>query len=130
MHANCTQFACISSTFDKRLIPVTQKNIQIIDGAINSTYEIYQVPEWLFELIFPDNQDVAFLDEVETKLHEIVLPNCMNEIGVWSVLYEIRVNKRNVNGIHGTLHLTGSLADRRYYPNRREDSVINDHLIE
>jgi hypothetical protein len=43
------------------------KNIQVIDGAINSVYDIFSATEDEFSLIFPEGQDVAFIDEVMAR---------------------------------------------------------------
>ncbi len=40
------------------------KNIQVIDGALNSVHDIFSVTDEEFSLIFPDGQDIAFIDEV------------------------------------------------------------------
>lgn len=40
------------------------KNIQVIDGAINSVYDIFVATDEEFLLIFPEEQDIAFIDEV------------------------------------------------------------------
>jgi len=47
------------------------KNIQIIDGAINSVFEIYQVTDKVFQLIFPKDSDVAFQSDVDQVLKKI-----------------------------------------------------------
>ncbi len=43
------------------------KNIQIIDGAANSTFDIYQIPDELFQQIFPAETDIAFQNDVEIQ---------------------------------------------------------------
>jgi hypothetical protein len=43
---------------------MAMKNIQVIDGASNSVYDIFSATEEEFSLIFPIGQDVAFIDEV------------------------------------------------------------------
>jgi hypothetical protein len=40
------------------------KNIQVIDGAVNSVYDIFQATDEEFSLIYPHGEDVAFIDEV------------------------------------------------------------------
>jgi len=39
------------------------KNIQIIDGAVNSVYEIYMVPDEDFSRLFPNDADIAFAED-------------------------------------------------------------------
>jgi hypothetical protein len=39
------------------------KNIQVIDGADNCHYPIYSIEEEYFALIFPNGQDIEFVDD-------------------------------------------------------------------
>ena len=87
------------------------KNIQIIDGATNSVFEIYSISEEVFQILFPDGRDIAFekdFDPKDTRLHS---------------LYEWRVDKKQVVGIHGTLHLAGSVASSEDIVSRRESDL-------
>lgn len=49
------------------------KNIQIIDGALNAVYNIFQATDEEFSLIFPRGQDIAFIDEVMARQHRAEL---------------------------------------------------------
>lgn len=89
------------------------KNIQVIDGAKNSTFEIYTIPDDLFEALFPNGADIAFAYEFQENLPDI------------EKLYSRPVSKQEVIGIHGTLHLEFSNVDQTYFPSRREKEVIN-----
>ena len=40
------------------------KNVQVIDGAVNCVYDIFAATEEEFAYIFPNGQDIAFIDEV------------------------------------------------------------------
>jgi hypothetical protein len=40
------------------------KNIQIFDGTDNAVYDVFAVADEEFALIFPDDTDVEFIDEV------------------------------------------------------------------
>ncbi len=95
------------------------KNIQVIDGAINSVYEVYKVSDRLFKIMFPGDTDVAFLDEARKRLRK----NGFDE-SIWNTIYKKRVDKKNATGIQGTLHLTGSPASKEYFPTRRESDVV------
>jgi hypothetical protein len=90
------------------------KNIQIVDGAINSTFDIFEIDDEKFDILFPNNTDISFLDDY---------PHLSNDKHFWSSVYSRRVNKKKVNGIHGTLHLTGSDIDKNEFPNRKETDV-------
>ncbi len=90
------------------------KNIQVIDGATNCAYSIFEVTEETFSLLFPGRgQDIEFIDDIvarlgEEKAGEILAP-------VW----EKRIEKRDVAGIHGTLFYELEFK-KKYYPNKRE----------
>jgi hypothetical protein len=96
------------------------KNVQVVDGAANSTFEIYAVPEDVFESIFPGDRNVAFARDVERGLGE----TGTNEVVFWRRFYERRMPKTKVQGIHGTLHLTGSFVEEQYFPTRREEDAL------
>lgn len=49
------------------------KNIQIIDGAVNAAFDIFQATEHEFNLIFPSHQDIAFIDEVDERENSEIL---------------------------------------------------------
>jgi hypothetical protein len=94
------------------------KNIQVIDGASNSVYDIFAASEEEFSLIFPDGQDIAFICEVMARGPEQVLDQALSRI--WSR----RVPKINAMGIHGTLFY--ELDDKKqYYPTRRDEEAVN-----
>lgn len=40
------------------------KNIQVIDGAQNSVYDIFSATDKEFTLTFPDATNIAFINEV------------------------------------------------------------------
>jgi hypothetical protein len=56
------------------------KNIQVIDGAINSVYDIFAATDEEFALIFPGDQDVAFIDEVMARGPERDLDDAFERI--------------------------------------------------
>jgi hypothetical protein len=97
------------------------KNIQVVDGAINSTFEIYAVTDDVFDLMFPAGQNVSFVAEVEQRRKA----SNIDETEFWQAVYQNKLPKTEVCGIHGTLHLTGSNVEKEYFPTRREEEVIN-----
>ncbi len=97
------------------------KNVQVIDGAVNSTYDIFQIPDKIFRIIFPKGSDVAFLDEAEKRLRRMGF-----DYTIWNKIYANQVDKKHVISIHGTLHLTGSPASKRYFPQRKECEVVRN----
>tara|TARA_R100001129_G_scaffold167480_1_gene135119 strand:- start:2819 stop:3154 length:336 start_codon:yes stop_codon:yes gene_type:complete len=73
------------------------KNIQIIDGAPNATFSIFQATDEEFAVIFPDGRDM----EVAADLCERVGDD---EAGrVLTPIWQRPVLKSDAMGIHGTL---------------------------
>lgn len=93
------------------------KNIQVIDGAINSTFDIFEIEDEKFDILFPGEKDVSFLEDYPQRL--------LNNNHFWDTIYCRKVDKKSVNGIHGTLHLTGSDIDKNEFPNRKESDIRN-----
>lgn len=89
------------------------KNIQIIDGALNCTYSIYAAAERDFGQIFPSGSNVAFSDEVAERL------GARRTSKLFARLWQRRVEKAKVTGIHGTMFF-GLPHKKAYYPNRIE----------
>ena len=94
------------------------KNIQVIDGAINSVYDVFQATDEEFPLIFPANEDVAFIEEVFERGPPEEL------IAAYKEIWKRRIPKREAMGIHGLLFF--ELEDKmKYYPTRRDEEAIN-----
>lgn len=94
------------------------KNIQVIDGAVNFVYDIFAATDDEFSLIFPDGQDVAFIDEVYSRGDPEAL-----EIA-FTAIWSRRIPKREANGIHGLLFY--ELEDKKvYYPTRKDEEAVN-----
>jgi len=94
------------------------KNIQIIDGAANSVYDIFAATDEEFSLIFPSGQDVAFIEEVYSVGDSDALDRAFKAI--WSR----RIPKKEANGIHGLLFF--ELEEKKvYYPTRRDEEAVN-----
>jgi hypothetical protein len=94
------------------------KNIQVIDGAINSTYDIFAVTDEEFLLIFPSGHDVAFIDEVYSRSNSQELDL------VFNVIWKRRIPKCEVDGIHGLLFY-GLEEKKNYYPTRKDEEAVN-----
>ena len=96
------------------------KNIQIIDGAENTVYDIFASSDADFALIFPPGEDVAFIDDVivRHKARKPILNAALQRI------WKRRLRKRDANGIHGILFY--QLAHKKkYYPTRRDEEAVN-----
>ncbi|MDB5840067.1 MAG: hypothetical protein JWQ23_2019 [Herminiimonas sp.] len=94
------------------------KNIQIIDGARNSVYDIFAATEDEFALIFPGETDIAFIDEVYAREDEKILDAAFNRIWLRPI------QKSQAQGIHGILFY--ELENKKiYYPGRRDQDAVN-----
>ena len=94
------------------------KNIQVIDGAVNCVYDIFQATDEEFDVIFPGGEDVAFIDEVYARGSEELLDRCFKAI------WERRIPKAESRGIHGLLFYELE-AKKAYYPTRRDEEACN-----
>ncbi len=94
------------------------KNIQVIDGAVNCVYDIFQATDEEFSAIFPKGEDVAFIDEVWEKGEKELLGK------VFSALWTRRIPKVQANGIHGLLFYQLE-SKKPYYPSRRDEEARN-----
>lgn len=93
------------------------KNVQIIDGAINCAYSVYQMSDESFQAIFPDpGQDIEFIEDFIGRIGETQAGQILNPV------WKQRVEKSNANGIHGTLFF--ELPDKKkFYPTKRESDL-------
>jgi hypothetical protein len=90
------------------------RNIQIIDGAENATFSIFQATEDEFDAIFPEGRDIELAEDLLARLGE-ERARAMVE-PMWSR----PILKRDALGIHGTLFY--GWLDRREHlpPSKRE----------
>ena len=76
------------------------KNIQLINGSSNCCYLIYSISEENFNLIFPNSQegqDIEFAKDFYKRVGKRVGNKVLRE------LWENEVDRKLINGIHGTL---------------------------
>ena len=99
------------------------KNIQVIDGATNSGYWIYQASEKAFLLIFPaEGQNIEFIEDFVRRTGR-------KEAGaILAPLWKRRVPKVAIIGIHGTLFYQLGFK-KVFYPNKR-DTDFDDAMIQ
>lgn len=90
------------------------KNIQIIDGAANATYSVFQATEEEFAIIFPDEHDMELVEDLVTRLGEMVAGS------VLAPLWRRPILKRDALGIHGTLFYDNEHRRDHIPPSRRE----------
>ena len=72
------------------------KNIEIVDGALNSRFEIYAVEDEVFDVLFPGSGDEIYLEDLSEELQ--------NDAAFWDQVYVREVERHLVQGIHGILH--------------------------
>ncbi len=90
------------------------RNIQIIDGAANATFSIFQATQDEFNAIFPDGRDIEiavdFCERVGQEKADRVL----------ALIWKRPVLKRDAQGIHGTLFFDADERREFLPPSRRE----------
>ena len=96
------------------------KNIQVIDGAVNCVYDIFQATQQEFDVIFPNGTDIAFIDEVmaTNEMAKADLVETLNRI--WTR----PITKKDANGIHGILFY--ELENKKQYYPERIDSLARN----
>lgn len=94
------------------------KNIQVIDGAVNSVYDIFQATAAEFEMIFPVGTDVAFIGEVLERHPEEELD------AIFAEIWKRRIPKKDAIGIHGILFYELE-SKKQFYPTRRDEEAVN-----
>jgi hypothetical protein len=96
----------------------SMKNIQVIDGADNCVYDVFQVTEAEFDLIFAAGTDIAFIDDVYERSGRAAVD------AACAAIWRRRIPKKDAQGIHGLLFY--ELAEKKvYYPTRRDEEAIN-----
>ncbi len=71
------------------------KHVEVIDGALNSKFEIYAVSDEDFQRIF-GSKDEVYLEDLDESVQ--------NDAAFWDRFYAEEVDRRTVFGIHGVLH--------------------------
>lgn len=89
------------------------KNIQLIDGADNAAYDIYAIPDEDFDLMFPNGQDIEFVEDFFKRL------GSKRADEIYRACWTRRVVKPEVQGIHGTLFVGLKKQKEKHYPTKR-----------
>lgn len=88
------------------------KNIQIIDDAINCAYDVYSISDEDFNVIFHEpGQNVEFIEDLEARIGTENLEELHRRI------WQRRIKKESINGIHGTLFYQMDYK-KEFYPNK------------
>ena len=97
------------------------KNVQIIDGAPNATFSIFQATDDQFAAIFPDGCDMELVEDLFERLGDETATDVLAPLWARPIL------KRDAMGIHGTLYYDNE--QRIIPPTKREvdwhDSSVN-----
>jgi hypothetical protein len=93
------------------------KNIQVIDGANNSAYDVFGISEVGYTLMFSSGTDVEFVDDFIERVGKSQADEILN--GMW----ENRLNKKVICGIHGTLFFQLD-HKKEFYPIKNESELI------
>jgi hypothetical protein len=98
------------------------KNIQIIDGAVNATFSVFQATEEDFAAIFPNGQDMELVEDLIERLG--------NEAAgvVLAPLWNRPILKCDALGIHGTLFYDNDHR-REHIPHSKREIDWNDLSI-
>jgi hypothetical protein len=74
------------------------KNIQVIDGADNATFSLFQATDDEFAMIFPGlGQDIELIEDFVARVGDEAAGKIMGPIWARPIL------KRDAIGLHGTL---------------------------
>ena len=93
------------------------KNIQVIDGADNCTYDIFQISDKDFKFIFPGDTDIEFIEDFCDRVGEDKATEILAKV------WKKRVDKKAVNGIHGTLFYELDYK-KKYYPTKKDSEML------
>jgi hypothetical protein len=93
------------------------RNIQVIDGALNCTFSIFQATDEEFALLFPEpQQDMQYAEDLIGLGPQEKVEAALRRI------WERPIRKQDALGIHGTLFY-GLERYKTYYRAKREDAV-------
>lgn len=94
---------------------VAFKNVQIIDGALNATYSLFQATPEEFDAIFPHpGQDMEIVEDFLSRAGQAVAADLLKKIWMRPIL------KRDAQGIHGTLFYDFS-ERREFIPSTKRE---------
>jgi len=94
------------------------RNVQIIDGASNCTYSIFQFSDRQFAAIFPaKGQDIEFIDDAVRRIGDQNLGRLLKSA------WKRPVDKKKVRGIHGTLFYELA-SKKKYYPTKIDAEMV------
>src|SRR5215469_2348879 len=94
------------------------KNIQVIDGALNCTFSIFQATDDEFRLLLPErDQDIQYAEDLAGLSNSKSIEDALGRI------WQRPIRKRDAMGIHATLFYELQRY-KQWYPHEREDAVV------
>ncbi|WP_409431868.1 hypothetical protein ACJ3XI_06480 [Litorimonas sp. RW-G-Af-16] len=93
------------------------ENVQVIDGADNCTYDVFRITDAKFATVFPNGQDIQFIEDLIKRLDESELS------ALFDKFWDDRLDKKDVVGIHGTLFYELAYK-KKCYPTKKENDLI------
>ena len=120
-------YSCLSASdpladIEAALQSVDVKNIQIIDGASNATFSIFQATDAEFAVVFPDGRDLEVVDDLIERVGEGEADRVLTPI------WERPIMKRDAQGIHGTLFYDSEIR-REFLPKSRRETDWDERFI-
>ena len=98
------------------------RNVQIIDGAVNATFSIFQATEDEFAVIFPNGHDIEIADDLVERAGEEEASRIL------AALWERPILKRDAMGIHGTLFYDAD-ERREFLPVSRREVDWDEQFV-
>ncbi len=92
------------------------KNVQVIDGAENCTYDLFAASAADFAAIFPRGRDVEFVEDFCKRV------GAKRAAAITRRLWKRPVDKKTARGIHGTLFYQLA-SKKKHYPTKRESEM-------
>lgn len=98
------------------------KNIQVIDGADNATFSLFQATEEEYAELFVDGTDMDLIEDVIDRLGD-------DRAGeILMAIWERPVLKKDANGLHGTLFYDWA-ARRHHLPATKREVDLDEGSI-
>lgn len=94
------------------------KNVLIIDGAENCEFAIFAMTEDEFKVVFPGNeQNVEFIEDFIDRIGDDHVASLL------SLVWQRKVKKEDVKGIHGTIFYQ-LYWKKKFYPTKNDQEMV------
>ena len=93
------------------------KNVQVINGALNCTFRVFQATDEEFALLFPEpRQDIQYVEDLARLAGQSEINSALRRI------WDRPIRKSEAHGIHGTLFYQLERY-KKWYREKREDAI-------